>query len=133
VQKVVLIAHEDPELAERYLDALDAAGFACLITHTGSAALETASGYSPQVAVVQIELPDVQGTDVCLRLKQESKDKKLSVLLLGKESQQERFVSNEVGADAFAVEPVSADTLVHKVRELFLAQWQVTHDPAKVP
>ena len=123
MQRVVLIAHHDREIAERYLDALDRSGYACLVVGTGAEALETAVGYKPQVAVIAIELPEVQGTDVCLRLKHEETSKDISVLLLGTDSTQERFVSNEVGADGFLVEPVEADKLVEKVRELFRAQW----------
>jgi DNA-binding response OmpR family regulator len=123
VQKVVLIAHEDPATMERLLDALDATGFRCLAAHTGSEALTTAASYRPQVAVLQIELAEVQGTDVCLRLKQEAATQEMLVLLLGTESAQERFVSNEVGADAFLVEPVDNDQLVATVRELFQRSW----------
>jgi DNA-binding response OmpR family regulator len=64
-------------------------------------------------------LPDVQGTDVCLTLKQEQPS--IAVILLGPESKQERFVGNEVGADAFLVEPVESAKLVEKVREVFSA------------
>ncbi len=123
MQKVVLIAHFDREVVERYLDALDGAGFRCLTTHSGSEALETALSYSPQVAALQIDLPEVQGTDVCLRLKHEEATRNISVLLLGSDTTQERFVSNEVGADAFLVEPASSDAIVEKVRELFRRQW----------
>ncbi|MCC6809918.1 MAG: response regulator [Deltaproteobacteria bacterium] len=115
---VVLIAHKNRELVESYLDALDDAGFSCVTTDTGSGALETALSYKPQVAIIEAELPEVQGTDVCLRLKQEDATQKISVVLLGADSPQERFVSTEVGANVFMVEPVAAPQIVATVREL---------------
>lgn len=115
MRNVVLIAHEDPALVERYLDALDAAGFNCLTTHDGSGALATALNYSPALCILQVNLPEVQGTDVCLRLKQEVAD--LRVVLLGSDTPQERFVSNEVGANAFLAEPVDPETLVSTVKQ----------------
>ncbi len=127
MQRVVLIAHTDEARIEQYLDALDAAGFHCLAARTGSEALEAAASYGPDVAVLQIDLPEVQGTDVCLRLKQEQS--RLAVVLLGKESQQERFVGREVGADAFLIEPVEAPALVEKVKEVFSARLRAASWP----
>jgi DNA-binding response OmpR family regulator len=115
---VVLIAHHNRELVEAYLDALDDAGFHCVTTDTGSGALETALSYKPTVAVLEAELPEVQGTDVCLRLKQEDATQNISVVLLGTDSAQERFVGSEVGANIFLVEPVAAPALVQAVKEL---------------
>lgn len=115
---VVLIAHHDPSVVESYLDALDDAGFHCVTTDSGIGALETALSYKPTVAVLEADLPEVQGTDVCLRLKQEDATQNISVVLLSKDSSQERFVSKEVGANVFMVEPVAAATLVQTVKEL---------------
>ncbi len=112
-----MISHSDEALVEKYLDALDATGFRCLVARTGSEALTTAATYKPQLAVLQIDLPDVQGTDVCLTLKQEQPE--IAVILLGREDQQERFVGTEVGADAFLSEPVEPARLVDKVRDVF--------------
>jgi DNA-binding response OmpR family regulator len=116
MQNVVLIAHADAALTERYLDALDEAGCSCLTSSSGTNALETAMMYGPQVVVLQVHLPDVQGTDVCLRLKQESAA--ISVVLLGQNNDQERFVSNEVGADAFLDDGADCDELVETVKKL---------------
>ena len=122
---VVLNAHHDRALVEGYLDALDEAGFHCVTTDTGSGALETALSYKPQVAIIESELPEVQGTDVCLRLKQETETSKISVVLLGADSKQERFVSTEVGANVFLVEPVSASAIVQCVKDLC-----ASHEPS---
>jgi DNA-binding response OmpR family regulator len=115
---VVLIAHHDPAIVESYLDALDDAGFHCITTDSGSGALESALSYKPTVAVLEADLPEVQGTDVCLRLKQEDATQNISVVLLGADNPQEKFVGKEVGANVFMVEPVPAAALVQAVREL---------------
>jgi DNA-binding response OmpR family regulator len=115
---VVLIAHHDPALVESYLDALDAAGFHCVTTDSGSGALETAVSYKPAVAILEADLPEVQGTDVCLRLKQEDATQNIGVVLLGTDNAQERFVGKEVGANVFMVEPVAAHALVQAVKDL---------------
>ena len=116
MRNVVLVAHRDPDTLEKYLDALDAAGFNCLATSSGSDALEAGLSYGPQFAVLQVELGDVQGTDVCLRLKQERAG--IVIVILGRDTKDERFVSQEIGADLLLVEPVDAPTLVKEVKAL---------------
>lgn len=119
MRNLVLIAHADPLRLESLADALDAAGYRCLTALTGGDALATAASYGPQLAIVHVDLPDVQGTDVCLRLKQEPGTAATALLLIGKDSTQERFVGTEVGADAYLAEDAGEEIIVAKVRDLF--------------
>jgi DNA-binding response OmpR family regulator len=121
MRNLVLIACADDLLLKTLASTLEKAGFVCLTANSGAEALATALGYGPQLAILHADLPDVQGTDVCLRLKQEPKTEKIAVLLVGKDTMQERFVGQEVGADAYLVGPCAGDTLVQKVRELYSA------------
>lgn len=109
VDRVVLIAHPDHAHIERLADILEAAGYNCLSAHSGTEALATVAGYSPQVVIIPAELPELQGTEVCLRLKQEpdTRDTKV-VLLMPDDSKEQRFVGEQVEADAML--PVDADT-----------------------
>jgi len=119
MRNVVLLALRDQEVAEGLVDKLEAAGFSCLLAESGSAALATAQSYKPQLAVLHADLPEVQGTDVCLRLKQEPATQGIAVLLIGKDAAQERFVGTEVGADAYLAEPCTDDVVGEKIREMF--------------
>lgn len=119
MRNIVLVAHPDPERVEALCDSLSDCGYSCLTAQTGPEAMATALNYRPQLAVLHVDLPEVQGTDVCLRLKQEEATQKMAIMLIGKESVQERFVSKEVGADVYVSEPVDNSVIIEKVRDLF--------------
>jgi DNA-binding response OmpR family regulator len=99
-----------------YCERLDAAGFNCLAASTGGDALQTGLSYRPQFAILQTSLADVQGTDVALRLKQETEG--VYVILLGPDQAEHRFVGQEIGADLLLAEPVDAATLVAALKAM---------------
>jgi DNA-binding response OmpR family regulator len=120
MDNVVLVADADAERCERLLDALDQAGYRCLAAYTGAEALATASRYKPHLAIVRADLPEVQGTDVCLRLKQEDPTGSTAVILLtSSASREERFVAGEVGADLYLTDPIDSEQLIEHVRLIF--------------
>jgi len=120
VDNVILVADSDEVRRERFIDALDGVGFRCLAAATGSEALATATRYAPQLAIVRSELPEVQGTDVCLRLKQEDPTGGRAVILITTAaSTEEEFVASEVGADLYLTEPEDMPTFIEQVRDLF--------------
>ncbi len=119
MRNVVLIGHPDPARLEELVDTFEANNFRCLTAQSGAEALSSVARYGPQLAVLHVDLPEVEGTDVCLRIKQEEATKKVGVLLIGKDGSEERFVGAEVGADAYLAEPYDDDALLEKVRELF--------------
>lgn len=123
MNNVVLLAHPEPARLEAWVDLLADAGFNCLTARDGEEALATAGGYAPQLVVVPTELPELQGTEVCLRLKNDRGPEAVAVILLGRsDSQEERFVGEQVGADAYLVEPVSDADLVRTVASLFASK-----------
>ena len=120
MKNVVLVADPDPDRLAALVKRLETAGFHCLTASSGSEALRTASGYSPQLAVLPAELPELQGTEVCLRLKQDPQTEGIVVVLLGKDSSlEDRFVGEQVGADAYVAAPTDDKALVARIKELF--------------
>jgi len=71
MDNVVLVADSHDDRRQAFADALDSAGYRTLVARSGSEALATVVQYAPQVVIVRADLTEVQGTDVCLRLKQE--------------------------------------------------------------
>jgi len=116
MRNVVLIAHGDPELLEKYTNALDAAGFNCLAAGSGGDALSTGLSYKPQFAILQVALEEVQGTDVALRLKQEAGN--IHVILLGRDQREDKFIAQEIGADLLLPEPVEPKELVAHLKAM---------------
>lgn len=116
---VIMFADDDVERVESRITFFDDHGFRALSASTGSLALETAANYRPHVVVLNEDLPEVQGTDVCLRLKQEADTAHAWIIMIGNDtSKEERFVSNEVGVDAYLPKGTSNEELLDKVHEL---------------
>ncbi len=133
MQNLIMMADHDLERLGLRLDHLEAHGFRCLSAKTGAEALETAANYKPKIAILTTDLPDVQGTDVCLTLKNEEDTAHIMILVLGPDqSQVNRFLSGEVGADAYMVEPVSTNALVARVQRMLL-EYKIKNAPTEPP
>jgi DNA-binding response OmpR family regulator len=115
-EKPVLLNVEDFEPA-RFLRTriLSAAGFEVVEAATGEQAMTALGSTRPAVALVDVELPDTNGFDLCSRLKQH--DPSLPILLISAVHVSARASdgSRNVGAAAYLREPVQPDLLVSRV------------------
>jgi PleD family two-component response regulator len=122
MRNLVLLAHPDADVAERLAEGLEALGFNTLTAQSGEEALASVLRYSPQMVIARADLPSIQGTEVCLRLKQDPSTESIGIILIAKDdSAGTRFVSDQVGADAYLVEPIDEAALSAKVSEMFRA------------
>src|SRR5687767_13951597 len=101
MRNLVLLAHPDPAAIQPVSDGLEAMGYHTLTAASGAEALAQVMRYSPQMVIARADLPEIQGTEVCLRLKQDPATETIAVVLLVKSDNfGDRFVSEQVGADA---------------------------------
>jgi two-component system, OmpR family, response regulator len=121
MRNLVLFAHPEPAKLEELTDKLEGRGYRCLTARSGDEALAAVAQYAPQLVIAHADLPELQGTEVCLRLKQDPSTETIAVLLIAKEGAEERFVSNEVGADGYITEPFAAEELCTRVSDMFHA------------
>ena len=95
-------------------DHLERAGFRALQAHDGRTALSTASRERPDLAVLDLGLPDVDGLDVLRRLRERSPIPVVILTARGEET--DRLIGLEVGADDYVVKPFSPKEVVARVR-----------------
>lgn len=123
MRNLVLLAHPDDMALQPLAERLEARGFNCLRAMSGTEAMASVLQYGPQMVITATDLPELQGTEVCLRLKQDPNTENIVVFLLGQaDSSQERFVGNQVGADAYVPGPWDAEELAKRVAELFVSE-----------
>jgi DNA-binding response OmpR family regulator len=120
MRNLVLFAHPEVDRQKALTRRLEGLGYHCLTATTGAEALAAVMQYAPQMVIAHAELPEIQGTEVCLRLKQDPETEAIAFVLIATDSAEDRFVGSEVGADAYMVEPVEPDVLCKKVGELFI-------------
>ena len=112
--KKVLLVDDEPLLVESLTTALQDEGFEVVTARDGAAALEVFRAERPDVVVLDLMLPRIQGLDVCRLLRAESE---VPILILTAKSQEiDRVVGLELGADDYVTKPFSLRELVARVR-----------------
>lgn len=93
---------------------LTEAGYECLTAHTGAEAIDTASGREPDLLLLDVNLPDMSGFEVCRRLKGNLQTAKIPVVFLSaaQTSGHAREMGKSVGADGFLFAPVETSQLL---------------------
>jgi two-component sensor histidine kinase len=99
---------------------LQRAGFDVREARSGTAALQLIDAAPPAVVVLDINLPDIGGIEICRRLKHEMADQMIMVLQVSATNitTADRVASLDAGADSFLVEPVEPEELVAVTRAL---------------
>ena len=96
------------------------AGYEVIEATTGEEALQLAARHLPALVLLDVNLPDISGTEVCERLKQDPRTAKIPVIQITaawlSNEARERGLSS--GADAYLIEPVDDATLIKSVVSL---------------
>lgn len=117
----VLLVDDDPDIRESLGSALDPARYVLVSASDGTSALTLAEGFSPEVVLLDLGLPDVQGLDLIPRLREI--DEMTGIVVLTATSEISVVVrAMRLGADNFLVKPVSLDTLNDVLGRTLLAR-----------
>jgi len=112
----VLVVDDDPELRPLVAFALRQGGFAVHEAATGEEALAAFAAEAPDLVVLDVNLPGIDGFEVCRRLREQSA---VPVLMLTVRGEEEDLVQGlELGADDYLTKPFSPRTLLARVRAL---------------
>jgi two-component system, OmpR family, alkaline phosphatase synthesis response regulator PhoP len=112
--KTILVVDDEPKITQLARDYLEHAGFAVLTARDGKAALANIRSARPDLVVLDLGLPGMDGLDVTRAAR---KDSNLPIIMLtarGEES--DKLVGLELGADDYIVKPFSPKELVARVR-----------------
>jgi len=112
----VLIVDDDPAIRDVLRFALGRAGFEVLEAEDGRLALERFAAAAPDLVVLDVMLPGIDGIEVCRALRRESA---VPILFLSsKEDEIDRVVGLEIGGDDYIGKPFSPRELVARVKAL---------------
>lgn len=115
--KTILIVDDEADLRKLVDFNLRGAGFDTLQAATGSEALAQAAEHLPDLVILDMMLPDIQGTEVCRHLKMDPGTRDIPVLILSALGEEiDRVVGFELGADDYVVKPFSVRELVLRVK-----------------
>ncbi len=109
----ILIVDDEPHIRELLAFALGKAGYATVEAADGEAALEAIAAHKPALVVLDINMPRLNGLDVCRRIRAEGQ---LPVLLLSsRDDEIDRVLGIELGADDYVVKPFSPREVTARV------------------
>ena len=115
----ILVSEDDPSALKFTAYALEQAGYQVLTAANGVEGLKMAQEEEPDLLILDVLLPGMDGFELCHRLKNESSTAKLAILMLsvkGRES--DRDMGIQVGADEYLTKPTSPSELVASVAKL---------------
>ena len=110
----VLLIEDDPAVAAGIVDALAGASHTVRHESTGGAGLQAVRDDAPDLVVLDLGLPDIDGTDVCRSIRAEST---VPIIVVSARSDEiDRVLALEMGADDFLVKPFGIRELIARIR-----------------
>src|SRR5687767_2227492 len=127
--RTILVVEDEPKILRIVCDYLDRAGFRSVEAVDGRSALQLAQRDRPDLVVLDLGLPDMDGLDVIRRLRERSRVPVVVLTARGEES--DRLVGLELGADDYVVKPFSPKEVVARVRAV-LRRTERAAEPGRV-
>src|SRR5262245_43986555 len=115
----VLVIEDDRSLTEVLSYNLKAAGYEVLVATDGQDGLLKAQTKSPDVVILDLMLPVIDGLDVCRRLRGGSSTKELPIIMLtAKAEESDELIGFSLGADDYVTKPFSVKVLLERLKAL---------------
>ena len=114
----ILVVEDNPKNMKLFRDVLRATGYGILEARTGTRAVEVAAEHGPELVLMDIQLPDIDGVEALARLRADERTAAIPVLALTAQAMagdRERFLA--AGFDGYVSKPVNVVELVATVRE----------------
>jgi two-component system response regulator ResD len=114
----VLVVDDEPTIAEVVSRYLERAGYEARVASSGEDALAQSARERPDLVVLDLMLPGIDGLEVMRRLRQQDRGRTAIILLTARGEESDRIVGLRLGADDYVVKPFSPAELVARVDAL---------------
>lgn len=117
--KRVLLAEDEPNIVESLTFLLERVGFKVMVETDGRKALDAVIDEQPDLLILDVMLPEMDGYEVLRQLRSDRRTKQLPVVMLTAKGQREdRETALECGADLFITKPFANSDIVAAVKKL---------------
>lgn len=115
----VLVVEDDPHVVIFVTDTLEYMGFAVLVARTGVDGLDKAKKEKPDLIILDVMMPEMDGFEVCRRLKTDVKMRHIPILMLTAKGQlQDKVKGLDTGADDYLSKPYDKEEFESRVKAL---------------
>ncbi|MEX0747623.1 MAG: response regulator transcription factor [Rhodothermales bacterium] len=119
-KRTILIVDDEVDLVEMLVYNFQKEGFETLAAHDGKRGLEEARAKDPDLIILDVMMPGMNGIDVCRAIRQDAELRRKPVIMLTARTEDEDYVRGlDVGADIYLGKPVSVPVLLSQVKALF--------------
>lgn len=116
-KKRILVVDDEVDLVETVRFSLELEGYEVLVAFNGEEALNQARKESPDLILLDLMLPKLDGYKVCRLLKFDERYKHIPILMLtAKTQEKDKATGMETGADEYITKPFDMDELMKKVK-----------------
>ena len=115
-QKKILVVDDEQDLVETIRSKLSSEGYKVFAAHTGVEALEKAKDTKPDLILLDIMMPELNGYQVCKKIKEDDSLKNIpDVILTAKAQESDKFWGLETGADDYITKPFEFKSLLKTI------------------
>ena len=115
----VLLVDDEPSIVKMVSKRLEVEGFEVLVAIDGQEALKKVQAEAPDVVILDLMLPKLNGYEVCMMLKEDTRYQKIPVVMFtAKAQEQDEKLGLACGADAYIRKPFKAQELLDQIRAL---------------
>ncbi len=115
--KTILVVDDEPKITQLVSDYLSHAGFGVLVAHDGKTALSHARTERPDMIILDLGLPQMDGLDFTREFRRSSNAP--IIMLTARSEESDKLIGLELGADDYITKPFSPKELVARVRVVF--------------
>ena len=125
----ILVVDDEPEIIELVEFNLKQAGYAVTTADDGAEALKKARTQTPDLIILDVMLPEMDGFEICKTLRLDAATAKIPIIMLtAKAAEIDRVLGLELGADDYLTKPFSPRELLLRVKKI-LARFQTEEKP----
>jgi DNA-binding response OmpR family regulator len=116
----ILLVEDDLLVQEAFQEALKAEDFEAISCESGEQALRRAAIEKPDLAVIDVGLPDMSGLDVCRRLQAGPKTRHIPFLIMSGQAVavKDRVAGLKLGAEDYLLKPLSLRVLISRIKSI---------------
>jgi two-component system phosphate regulon response regulator PhoB/two-component system alkaline phosphatase synthesis response regulator PhoP len=120
LQRTLLVIDDEPDIARLINKIFERRGYRILVATDGEEGLARSFAELPDLVLLDINLPGLDGWEVCRRIKEDARTRGIPVLLMsaGHDNLREAERALQLGASEFIIKPFVREVLIHNVERL---------------